>query len=81
MAAIDFAVQMIFLAGLSISYSSHLATLFYQAALLRGWEGDPQGPPPPSAYLPHPFSVSPLCLLSCVRPTSGAQTVVGRRLT
>lgn len=50
MAAIDFAVQRIFLAGLSISYSSHLAgTLFYKASLL-GVSG--RGAPPPQGFPP-----------------------------
>lgn len=52
MAAIDFAVQMIFLARLSVSYSSHLATLLYQASLLGGWEGAPPWGPPSGPLLP-----------------------------
>lgn len=78
---------MIFLAGLSISYSSLPGhTLLPGLCLLRSWEwaplGDPLwGSPPPSAHFPSPFSASRIWekhLLHWVRPTSGDLTVVGR---
>lgn len=83
MAAIDFTVQMLFLAGLRISYSSHLATFSYQASPPGGWEGAPPADPyhevlllPQHTSLSHsqlPFSPPILA-----QTHSGAHTEVGR---